>query len=82
MTNHIDTCYVGNNPDWNVCESRPTEGHRWSGWPGAWCLELDCGQEDGNEVCMTCQCSCHDKFWESYMKDLYNEEIRRKTLDG
>lgn len=24
--------------------------HRWSGWPGAWCL--DCGQEDANEVCI------------------------------
>lgn len=22
--------------------------HRWSGWPGAWCL--DCGCEDPNEV--------------------------------
>lgn len=22
--------------------------HRWSGWPGAWCL--DCGQEDGMEI--------------------------------
>lgn len=24
--------------------------HRWSGWPGAWCL--DCGQEDQNEICI------------------------------
>lgn len=24
--------------------------HRWSGWPGAWCL--DCGIEDPNEVCI------------------------------
>ncbi len=22
--------------------------HRWSGWPGAWCL--DCGQEDKREL--------------------------------
>ena len=22
--------------------------HRWSGWPGAWCL--DCGREDANEL--------------------------------
>lgn len=22
--------------------------HRWSGWPGAWCL--DCGIEDANEL--------------------------------
>lgn len=24
--------------------------HRWSGWPGAWCL--DCGQEDKRELCL------------------------------
>lgn len=24
--------------------------HRWSGWPGAWCL--DCGMEDPNEICL------------------------------
>lgn len=24
--------------------------HRWSGWPGAWCL--DCGQPDANELCV------------------------------
>ena len=25
-------------------------GHRWSGWPGAWCL--DCGIEDPNEIAL------------------------------
>lgn len=24
--------------------------HRFSGWPGAWCL--DCGQEDKTEICI------------------------------
>jgi len=24
--------------------------HRWSGWPGAWCL--DCGAEDQTEICL------------------------------
>ena len=24
--------------------------HRWSGWPGAWCL--DCGAEDPREWCI------------------------------
>lgn len=24
--------------------------HRWSGWPGAWCL--DCGVEDALEICV------------------------------
>jgi len=26
------------------------EKHRWSGWPGAWCL--DCGIEDQREICL------------------------------
>lgn len=26
------------------------EDHRWSGWPGAWCL--DCGIPDMREVCL------------------------------
>lgn len=29
-------------------ESKPE--HRWSGWPGAWCL--DCGAEDNREICL------------------------------
>mgnify|MGYP001590776210 FL=1 len=24
--------------------------HRWSGWPGAWCL--DCGVKDANEIAL------------------------------
>lgn len=28
----------------------PALGHRWSGWPGAWCL--DCGIEDPIEIAM------------------------------
>jgi hypothetical protein len=26
------------------------DAHRWSGWPGAWCL--DCGAEDPYELCL------------------------------
>jgi hypothetical protein len=26
------------------------DDHRWSGWPGAWCL--DCGAEDARELCI------------------------------
>jgi hypothetical protein len=29
----------------------PSPDHRWSGWPGAWCL--DCGIEDQNEIALT-----------------------------
>lgn len=28
--------------------------HRWSGWPGAWCL--DCGAADQREVCLAENC--------------------------
>lgn len=28
----------------------PSTAHRWSGWPGAWCL--DCGQQDEMEICI------------------------------
>lgn len=28
----------------------PPRDHRWSGWPGAWCL--DCGAEDKRELCI------------------------------
>lgn len=31
-------------------------GHRWSGWPGAWCL--DCGIEDAHEVCIGTNPDC------------------------
>lgn len=32
--------------------------HRWSGWPGAWCL--DCGIEDPSETCIATnpECAC------------------------
>jgi len=44
--------------------------HRWSGWPGAFCL--DCGEEDQNEICLaiSCKCPCHeaeDKAYEEYV---------------
>ena len=31
-------------------DERPIDGHRWSGWPGSWCL--DCGISDPTEVCI------------------------------
>ena len=35
--------------------------HRWSGWPGAWCL--DCGVEDQAEVCLaTCRLPSMDDY--------------------
>jgi hypothetical protein len=34
-------------------------GHRWSGWPGAYCL--DCGAEDPIEVCIADGCYVDDE---------------------
>ena len=56
---HLPDCAVGNH-------TLPTDHqHRWSGWPGAWCL--DCGAEDPNELCLGgCRCPCHNEFWAEY----------------
>ena len=57
---HLPDCAVG-------VELAHTTGcvHRWSGWPGAVCL--DCGADDAYEVCLAgCKCQCHDAFWEAY----------------
>lgn len=35
--------------------SQLVDEHRWSGWPGAWCL--DCGCEDPREI------ACADGEW-------------------
>ncbi len=37
--------------------------HRWSGWPGAWCL--DCGAEDIRESCLASTCG-KDHDWKPY----------------
>lgn len=42
--------------------------HRWSGWPGAWCL--DCGCEDKNEL------------WLADGGDPYTEEIPPEYQNG
>ena len=33
-----------------MSNARDGSGHRWSGWPGAYCLY--CGMEDIREVCL------------------------------
>lgn len=33
-----------------MTDQKQTPGHRWSGWPGAWCL--DCGCDDPVEVAL------------------------------
>lgn len=51
-----------------VAEARPPsshQSHRWSGWPGAWCL--DCGIADPAELCISqpgCVC-VGDEFEEA-----------------
>ena len=60
MGEHIPSCSVG------IVEGKPdhTDGtrHRWSGWPGAVCL--DCGSPDPVEDCLAdCICPCHDDWF-------------------
>lgn len=43
-------------------------GHRWSGWPGAWCL--DCGQADGMELAIA-----HGDF-DPYRNEWVNPEVK------
>jgi len=75
MTDHISTCAQ---LEWRPCTVEravgegPRGSHRWSGWPGAWCM--DCGTEDKDEVCLGgCECPCHDQFWEEYFKEIGGE---------
>ena len=59
MTMHLPDCEMG--------KRQPADHpHRWSGWPGAWCL--DCGEEDATELCIggVCPCQCHAQFWAEY----------------
>ena len=59
---HLDTCAVAAATRCPASNGR----HRWSGWPGAWCL--DCGALDVDELCIgrVCECPCHDQFWAEY----------------
>ncbi|KKN32771.1 hypothetical protein LCGC14_0810400 [marine sediment metagenome] len=41
---------VENAPQHTLDTVAETEDHRWSGWPGAWCL--DCGTDDARESCL------------------------------
>jgi hypothetical protein len=62
---HLPTCAEGN--------AKPADHeHKWSGWPGAYCLI--CGCEDPIEVCLAdCKCPCHDTFWKEYRKVMERE---------
>lgn len=33
-----------------MSDARDDSGHRWSGWPGAYCMY--CGSEDVREICL------------------------------
>ena len=33
-----------------MSDARDGSGHRWSGWPGAFCMY--CGAEDAREICL------------------------------
>lgn len=44
--------------------------HRWSGWPGAWCL--DCGADDPMELALA------DDQWDFEKNDFASPEAREK----
>lgn len=46
------------------------KSHRWSGWPGAFCL--DCGQEDGMELAVCCG------DYDPYRGTWLNEETKKR----
>ena len=52
--------------------------HRWSGWPGAYCL--DCGAEDQAEVCL----ATHDalQYYCSICRDPWPQEPCKMAFDG
>lgn len=73
MTDHIPTCaQLEIRPCFNGLIDHGSTDHRWSGWPGAYCLT--CHAEDKNEVCLalSCECPCHAEFWESFARDVAN----------
>jgi len=64
---HIESCEEGK-------IKTSDHEHKWSGWPGAYCLI--CGIDDARELCLgdNCRCPCHDEFWKEY-----NEVMTRKV---
>jgi hypothetical protein len=66
---HIPTCYVG-----QPCyQPKADYVHRWSGWPGAYCLI--CFSDDPDELCLgdSCKCPCHQPMWDDYNKIMAEE---------
>lgn len=62
MSEHIETCAVAMIKPCRVSG----RDHRWSGWPGAYCL--DCFADDDMEFCIgtVCRCPCHDQLWKDF----------------
>lgn len=80
LPDHIEACFVGQNPYWTVCPSgkslhseKPFE-HWWSGWPGAFCMKCFAGDLMESCIGCVCECQCHDEFWEGY-----NEAMREPS---
>lgn len=51
-------------------------GHRWSGWPGAWCL--DCGTSDQMElaICDGLYDPCEDKWVSKEAEEEYINSLK------
>lgn len=53
LDDQVKICGINEAHEIELTDEEPEEkqpsGHRWSGWPGAWCL--DCGMKDPTEYC-------------------------------
>lgn len=70
MDPHLPTCAQRQK---RLCPLTNDE-HRFSGWPGAFCL--DCGDEDMDEHCLAdgCDCPCHAEFWQMTEESIKHQE--------
>lgn len=59
--------------------ARDINGHRWSGWPGAFCLY--CGTEDGDEIALADGVSVEDLLKKSYNTKCVASDERKKMVD-
>ena len=71
---HIESCVVGK-------AKLSDHDHKWSGWPGAYCLICNC--DDPNEICVAdnCKCPCHDELWKSY-NEYCEQHKESKEIDN
>lgn len=73
---HLEDCAVGQAEALGITLHPDGSYHRWSGWPGAFCL--DCHTEDPMEICLGgCPCPCHTEFWDAYIQEMGESDVAR-----